>query len=88
MRMCDTAIETVSEARSTFGAYQNRLEHSFNVNSFTAENLDASESRIRDTDMAEEMVRYTKQNILEQAVMSMLSQANQSQQGVLSLLAG
>ncbi len=86
--MCDTAIEAVSEERSTFGAYQNRLEHSFNVNSFTAENLDTSESRIRDTDMAEEMVRYTKQNILEQAVMSMLSQANQSQQGVLSLLAG
>ncbi len=86
--MCDTAIETVSEARSTFGAYQNRLEHSFNVNSFTAENLDASESRIRDTDMAEEMVRYTKQNILEQAVMSMLSQANQNAQGVLSILAG
>lgn len=85
---CDKAIEKVSEARSTFGAYQNRLEHSFNVNSFTAENLQASESRIRDTDMAEEMVRYTKQNILEQAVMSMLSQANQSQQGVLSLLAG
>ena len=86
--MCDTAIEAVSEARSTFGAYQNRLEHSFNVNKFTEENLDASESRIRDTDMAEEMVRYTKQQILEQAVQSMLVQANQSAQGILNLLNG
>ena len=88
LRLVSNAIDKVSEYRSYFGAQQNRLEHSFSVNKLTEENLEASESRIRDTDMAEEIVRYTKQNILEQAVMSMLSQANQSQQGMLSLLVG
>ena len=84
--MCDTAIERVSDARATFGAYQNRMEHAYNVNSYTSENLDAAESRIRDTDMAEEMVKYTKHNMLEQVGQSIFSQANQSTQGVLNIL--
>ena len=82
----DSAIKNVSTARSTFGAVQNRLEHRLNNLSTYQENLVASESRIRDVDMADEMVNFTKQGILQQAGTSMLAQANQSSQGVLSLL--
>lgn len=82
----DTAIDTVNTARSTLGAFQNRLEHMFNNVGTTAENLQAAESRIRDTDMAQEMMAYTKFNILQQASTAMLAQANQAPQGVLQLL--
>ena len=82
----DDLITTVSSKRSTLGAQQNRLEYTIKVDDNTAENLQAAESRIRDTDMAEEMTRFSKENILQQAATSMLAQANQSNQGVLSLL--
>ena len=72
--------------RSDFGAVQNRLEHTIDNLDNVVENVTASESRIRDTDMADEMVKYSKNNILQQAGQSMLAQANQSTQGVLSLL--
>jgi len=81
-----SAIEQVSTARSTFGALQNRLEHTIDNLDNVVENVTAAESRIRDTDMADEMVKYSKNNILQQAGQSMLAQANQSTQGVLSLL--
>lgn len=80
------AIKFVSDTRSLFGAQQNRLEHAIRINNNTAENTQAAESIIRDTDMAKEMVQYSKHNILAQAGQSMISQANQSSQGVLSLL--
>ncbi len=80
------AIATVSTQRSKLGALQNRLEHTIANADNTAENLQAAESRIRDVDMAKEMVQYSKSNILQQAAQSMLAQANQSTQGVLSLL--
>jgi flagellin len=82
----DTMIKNVSTARSTFGAVQNRLEHRLNNLATYQENLVASESRIRDVDMAAEMVNFTKLQILQQAGTSMLAQANQAPQGVLSLL--
>lgn len=82
----DKAIETVSSQRSNLGAVQNRLEHTIANADNTAENLQAAESRIRDVDMADEMVKYSKSSILQQAGQSMLAQANQSTQGVLSLL--
>ena len=81
-----SAIQTVSTARSKFGAVQNRLEHTIDNLDNVVENVTAAESRIRDTDMADEMVKYSKNNILQQAGQSMLAQANQSTQGVLSLL--
>ena len=84
----DEAIKNVSNARSTFGAIQNRLEHRLANLSTYQENLVASESRIRDVDMAQEMVNFTKLGILQQAGTSMLAQANQAPQGVLSLLQG
>ena len=80
------AISTVSSQRSALGAVQNRLEHTINNLDNVVENTTTAESRIRDTDMAEEMVNYSKNNILAQAGQSMLAQANQSNQGVLSLL--
>jgi len=80
------AITAVSTQRSALGAVQNRLEHTIANADNTAENLQSAESRIRDVDMAKEMVSYSKSNILQQAAQSMLSQANQSTQGVLSLL--
>ena len=80
------AIESVSTQRSKLGAIQNRLEHTINNLDTTSENTQAAESRIRDTDMASEMVEYSKNNILQQAGQSMLAQANQQNQGVLSLL--
>ena len=81
-----SAIEQVSTARSTLGALQNRLEHTIDNLDNVVENVTAAESRIRDTDMADEIVKYSKNNILQQAGQSMLAQANQSTQGVLSLL--
>lgn len=84
--LVDAAIETVNKARSALGAYQNQLEHVYNNVSVNAENLQAAESRIRDTDMAAEMMKYTKFNILQQASTAMLAQANQAPQGVLQLL--
>ena len=80
------AISQVSQARSKLGAIQNRLDYTINNLENYAENLTASESNIRDTDMASEMVNYSKNNILQQAAQSILAQANQSNQGVLSLL--
>ena len=82
----DAAIKKVSAARGRMGAVQNRLEHTINNLDTAAENMQTAESRIRDTDMAEEMVNYSKNNILAQAGQSMLAQANQSNQGVLTLL--
>jgi flagellin len=82
----DEQIKAVSTARAQLGAYQNRFEHTINNTNVAIENLSASESRIRDTDMAQEMMSYTRSQILTQAGTAMLSQANQSQQGVLSLL--
>ena len=82
----DAAIKKVSAARGKMGAVQNRLEHTINNLDTASENLQTAESRIRDTDMAEEMVNYSKNNILAQAGQSMLAQANQSNQGVLTLL--
>ena len=82
----DTAINNVATLRAEFGAVQNRLEHRLNNLATYQENLVASESRIRDVDMASEMVNFTKLQILQQAGTSMLAQANQAPQGVLSLL--
>ncbi|MGE7911003.1 flagellin Hag [Lysinibacillus xylanilyticus] len=82
----DKAIKTVSTERSKLGAVQNRLEHTINNLGAASENLTAAESRIRDTDMAAEMMAFTKNNILTQAAQSMLAQANQQPQGVLQLL--
>ncbi len=84
--MVANAINNVSSQRSALGALQNRLEHTIANLDNVAENTQAAESRIRDTDMASEMVEYSKNNILAQAGQSMLAQANQSTQGVLSLL--
>jgi flagellin len=84
----DTAITNVSTARGGLGAFQNRLEHTVANLGVATENLSASESRIRDTDMAQEMTTFSKNQILSQAGTAMLAQANQSSQGVLSLLRG
>jgi flagellin len=84
----DAAIGAVSTARSTLGALQNRFEHTINNLNVAVENLSASESRIRDTDMASEMVNFTRSQILSQAGTAMLAQANQAPQGVLQLLRG
>lgn len=81
-----SSIEKLSKLRSKLGAVQNRLEHTVANLDNISENTQSSESRIRDTDMAEEMVQYSKNNILQQAGQSMLAQANQANQGVLSLL--
>ena len=86
MSKIQAAIDKVSTQRSNLGALQNRLEHTINNLDTTSENTSAAESRIRDTDMADEMVQYSKNNILSQAGQSMLAQANQQTQGVLSLL--
>jgi len=86
MSSIQKAINTVSNQRSTLGALQNRLEHTINNLNTTSENTQSAESRIRDVDMASEMVQYSKNNILSQAGQSMLAQANKSTQGVLSLL--
>lgn len=86
MTRIQAAINSVSQMRSTLGALQNRLEHTIANLDNVSENTQAAESRLRDTDMADEMVEYSKNNILAQAGQSMLAQANQSTQGVLSLL--
>ena len=86
MTAIQKAINSVSTQRSKLGALQNRLEHTINNLNTTSENTSAAESRIRDVDMATEMVEYSKNNILAQAGQSMLAQANQANQGVLSLL--
>lgn len=86
MKIVQNAIDLISEQRAELGAIQNRLEHTIANLDTASENTSAAESRIRDTDMAKEMVNYSKNNILAQAGQSMLSQANQSTQGVLSLL--
>lgn len=86
MKSVQHAIEVVSKQRSAMGAIQNRLEHTIANLDTTSENTQSAESRIRDTDMASELVTYSKNNILAQAGQSMLAQANQSTQGVLSLL--
>jgi flagellin len=80
------AIETLSTQRSKIGAQQNRLEYVYNVDLNSAENLQNSESKIRDADMAKEMVTFSKQSVLEQASQAMLAQANQSSNGILQLL--
>jgi flagellin len=82
----DSAIGMVLEQRGNLGAFQNRLEHTTNNISVSSENLTSSESRIRDLDMAKEMMGFTKNNILLQAAQAMLAQANQQTQGVLQLL--
>jgi flagellin len=82
----DDAVKSVSMQRSKLGAFQNRLEHTINNLGTTGENLTAAESRIRDVDMAKEMMEFTKNNILNQAAQAMLAQANQQPQGVLQLL--
>jgi flagellin len=82
----DNAIKTVSQERSKLGAYQNRLEHTINNLNTSSENLTAAESRVRDVDMAKEMMNQTKNSILSQAAQAMLAQSNQVPQGVLQLL--
>ena len=84
--MLDKAITNVSDARATFGAQQNRLDHTINNLTTSKENLSEANSRIRDVDMAEEMMSFTKSNILSSAATSMLAQANQMPQSVLQLL--
>jgi flagellin len=86
MKLIQKAIDLVSTQRARLGAVQNRLEHTIANLDTSSENTSAAESRIRDTDMAKEMVTYSKNNILAQAGQSMLAQANQSTQGALSLL--
>lgn len=86
IKLIDQQISAVSSARSSLGAVQNRFDHAINVTNVAKENLTAAGSRITDVDMAQEMVKYTRDNILSQAGTSMLAQANQSTQGVLSLL--
>jgi flagellin len=84
--LLDTAIQTVSTVRAEIGAIQNRFDHTVNNLNVAVENLTASESRIRDADMAQEMVSFTRHQILSQAGTAMLAQANQASQGVLQLL--
>lgn len=86
IKAVDNAIQSVSAGRSKLGAWQNRLEHTIKNLDNSAENLQASESRIRDVDMANEMMNFTKQSILSQAATAMLAQANQAPQSVLQLL--
>ncbi|WP_042350834.1 flagellin N-terminal helical domain-containing protein [Bacillus massiliigorillae] len=86
IKVINDAIEQVSAQRSNLGAFQNRLEHTINNLGTSSENLTAAESRIRDVDMAKEMMEQTKNNILQQAAQAMLAQANQQPQGVLQLL--
>ncbi|MBC8062817.1 MAG: flagellin [Clostridiaceae bacterium] len=84
--LIDTAIVGVNTARATYGSQQNQLEHIANNLGTTSENLQSSESRVRDTDMAKEMVNFSKNNVLSQAAQAMIAQANQQPQGVLQLL--
>ena len=86
IQVIDKAIAQVSAQRSQLGAWQNRLEHTINNLGTSSENLTAAESRIRDVDMAQEMMEFTKNIILQQAAQAMLAQANQQPQSVLQLL--
>lgn len=86
VKVIDKAIEQVSAERSKLGAFQNRLEHTISNLGASSENLTAAESRVRDVDMAKEMMNFQKNNILSQAAQAMLAQANQQPQGVLQLL--
>lgn len=86
VELIDNAIAGVSKARSSMGAVKNRLEHAYNLNANTSENTQKAESGIRDADMVEEMMNFSKNNILEQAGQAILAQANQTQQGILQLL--
>ena len=86
MDMVSVALDEMATRRSIYGAYQNRLEHTYANNGNVSENTQAAESRIRDTDMAKEMTFYSMQSILQQAGQSMLAQTNQINQGVLDLL--
>lgn len=86
IQVVDDMLQSVSTERSKLGAIQNRLEYTVKVDDNTAENLQSAESRMRDTDMADEMTRFSKESILQQAATSMLAQANQANEGVLSLL--
>ena len=86
IKVLDDATATVSSERAKLGAVQNRLEHTINNLGTSAENLTAAESRVRDVDMAKEMMEFTKNNILTQAAQAMLAQANAQPQGVLQLL--
>jgi flagellin-like hook-associated protein FlgL len=83
---CDSALDIINSERSLFGAYQNRLEHAKSVDDLTAENTQSAESKLRDADMADEMVAYSSHNILVSAAQAMLTQANKSRETVLSLL--
>ena len=82
----DKGIAFVSKIRSYFGAAQNRLEHAYNIDKNTAENTQNAESRIRDLDYAEEIVEHAKTGILEESIMAMIAQANQSKEGIMTLL--
>lgn len=86
IKVLDKAIESVSSERSKLGAFQNRLDHTINNLKTSSENLTAAESRVRDVDMAKEMMNQTKNSILAQAAQAMLAQSNQTPQGVLQLL--
>jgi len=86
IKTVDDAIKLVSDERAKLGANQNRLEHTINNLNTSSENLSAAESRVRDVDMAKEMMNFSKNNILSQAAQAMLAQANQQPQGVLQLL--
>jgi len=86
IKVVDDNLKTVSKGRSLLGAYQNRLEHTIANLDNASENLQAAESRVRDVDMAKEMMNFSKNNILQQAAQAMLAQANQQPQGVLQLL--
>jgi flagellin len=83
---CDNALSVLNKRRARFGSEQNRLEHTYRNSQNAEENQQSAESRIRDTDMAEEMVNNSKHDILQQAGQAMLAQANQNNQGILSLL--
>ena len=86
IKVIDQAVKQVSAQRSQLGAWQNRLEHTINNLNTSSENLTSAESRVRDVDMAKEMMNFSKNNILSQAAQAMLAQANQQPQGVLQLL--
>ena len=86
LQVLDNAINSISKTRSQLGAVQNRLEHTTANLDNTAENLTSAESRVRDVDMAKEMMTFSSKNILQQAAQSMIAQANQQPQNVLSLL--
>ncbi|MDE7310131.1 MAG: hypothetical protein K2N87_00655 [Eubacterium sp.] len=86
--LCDRAISYVSKQRSRYGSYQNALEHLYDANAVTGENVSASESLLADADIADEMVAFSCDRILEQVNLSVMAQANMAKQSVLNLLQG